>query len=146
MSTQNTSAAPPITLMALITKKKELTWDEFSEYWRISHARLVAPWLEKRGVLKYRQIHLSRDSDAVINGDSAGVLDSEHNTGGVEVFQCDGILELELPSFQTWIDLMKDPYYADVVVHDERKFFDAKKVVMGIGSSVVPVENGKARI
>lgn len=71
-------------------------------------------------------------------------MDKENNTSGVEVFKCDGILELELPSFEVWADMMKDPYYAEVVVHDERKFFDAKQIVMGVGKSVVPVENGKA--
>lgn len=45
-------------LLALITKNTDLTHDEFGRYWRETHAKLVAPWLEKQGVRTYRQVGL----------------------------------------------------------------------------------------
>ncbi|KAI9833613.1 MAG: hypothetical protein M1819_003566 [Sarea resinae] len=138
----------PVVLMALITKKQGLSWDEFSDYWKNRHRQLVSPWLERRGVLKYRQIHLSPTASTLINGpsSSSGALDGSatNPSGGVPILPYDGILELELASYQTWADMLQDPYYTDVVVHDERKFFDATKIVMGLGFGVVGVEGGRA--
>jgi len=44
--------------MALVRRKAGLTHEEYSRHWKEIHAPIVAPWLAKHGILRYRQVAL----------------------------------------------------------------------------------------
>jgi hypothetical protein len=50
----------PWTLIAFITRKPGTSREEFSLHWQKTHAVLVAPWAEKWGIIKYRQVSKTR--------------------------------------------------------------------------------------
>ena len=66
-------------------------------------------------------MHLSPDSRKLLNG-------------GVDIFTCDGITEVVVPSFDVWDAMMEDPYYESVIAPDEKTFVDGKKMVVGVGT------------
>jgi len=43
---------------AYIKRKPGLTQAQFYDYWQNVHARKVAPWAEKHGVLSYKQVNM----------------------------------------------------------------------------------------
>jgi hypothetical protein len=51
---------------------------------------------------------------------------------------------LEVASLEAWAQAVQDPYYVEVIVSDEQKFFQSKKVVVGLGELSVWVDGGKA--
>jgi hypothetical protein len=50
---------------------------------------------------------------------------------------------LEVASLEAWAQAVQDPYYVEVIVPDEQKFFQGKKIVMGLGELFRWVEGGK---
>ena len=46
---------------------------------------------------------------------------------------------LEVALLEAWT---QDPYYVEVIVPDEQKFFQGKKIVMGLGELFGWVEGG----
>jgi hypothetical protein len=54
----------PWTLIAFITRKPGISREEFSLHWQNTHAVLVAPWAEKWGITKYRQVSDNDHADS----------------------------------------------------------------------------------
>ncbi|KAI1618325.1 EthD domain-containing protein [Exophiala viscosa] len=123
MSTQDDkTSSGPVTILALVTRKQSLTTQEFHKYWIDKHGPLVGPFLSKMGALTYRQFHVDPATTSV---------------------PYDGIVQLELPSMETWAKLSSDPFYKEVVMPDETKFFETDKVVLVTGRNYSVVENGQ---
>lgn len=51
---------------------------------------------------------------------------------------------LEVAPLEAWAQAVQDPYYVEVIVPDEQKFFQSKKIVMGLDELSGWVEGGKA--
>lgn len=51
---------------------------------------------------------------------------------------------LEVASLEAWAQAVQDPYYVEVIVPDGQKFFQSKKIVMGLDELSGWVEEGKA--
>jgi len=61
--------------------------------------------------------------------------------GSDNFIKYDGVVMLEVALLEAWA---QDPYYVEVIVPDEQKFFQGKKIVMGLGELFGWVEGGKA--
>ena len=51
-----TSVPQVIRVICYLSKRAELSDEEFYNYWENKHAPLVAPWLVKHGVVGYEQV------------------------------------------------------------------------------------------
>ncbi|KAF2499722.1 hypothetical protein BU16DRAFT_579223 [Lophium mytilinum] len=122
-------------LIAFITRLPSLTHEEYCTYWREKHAPLVTPWFPKHGITDYRQIHLNPATSSILS------------LPGENTIQYDGILQLQVPSLEAWAEAVKDPFYTDVIVPDEQRFFVGKKMVIGVAAEIfVGMEGGKPLI
>ncbi|OAL33406.1 hypothetical protein AYO20_07262 [Fonsecaea nubica] len=137
----------PVTIMALVRRKASMTPEEYSRHWREVHAPIVSPWLAKHGVLKYRQVHISPDSNKIMNGNAHG---GNAHGGTLKVIDkdlgFDGILEVQVPSWESFRKALEDPYYVEVVRPDEQNFFDEKQMVWSLGSEYIGVDGGKVLV
>ncbi|OAG35263.1 hypothetical protein AYO21_10534 [Fonsecaea monophora] len=112
----------PITMLAFVTRNENLSVEEFQKHWIEKHGPLVGGFLSSKGVLSYRQFH----------------IDQSNNPLGY-----DGVVQLQIPSLETWAKISSDKYYQDVVVPDEQRFFQAAKMVILTGKNYSVVEGGQ---
>ncbi|OCK83541.1 hypothetical protein K432DRAFT_401918 [Lepidopterella palustris CBS 459.81] len=131
---ETTSAG--VWLLAFITRREDLTHAEFAKYWKENHAKLVAPWLAKQGIITYRQFHIDPTTASQLG------LDPSSDS----IIKYDGVVQLQVESIEAWGKAVQDPYYMDVIVPDEQRFLQRKKIVMGIGELFGWVEGGKSLV
>jgi hypothetical protein len=60
-----------------------------------------------------------------------------------DIIPYDGIVEIVAPSPEIYAQALKDPYYTDVLMKDEAKFFVQKAIIVGTGGGNLVVDNGK---
>ncbi|OQU99376.1 EthD domain-containing protein [Cladophialophora immunda] len=109
-------------MLAFVTRSEHLSVEEFQKHWVENHGPLVGKFLSSMGVLSYRQFH----------------IDQRNNPLGY-----DGIVQLEIPSLETWGKISSDKYYQEVIVPDEQKFFQSAKMVILTGQNYSVVEGGQ---
>ncbi len=107
-----------------LRKRADLTWDEFSNYWRDTHAQLVKARAELLGIHRYVQVRTLQQREMMARL-------QERNGGAPEAF--DGIAEL-------WFDLeanrARTPEAAAAareLLEDERNFIDLPNSPMWYG-------------
>ncbi|MGE0599082.1 MAG: EthD domain-containing protein [Dehalococcoidia bacterium] len=104
-----------IKLTYCLRRKPGLTWDEFSEYWRTTHAPLVKERAEVLGIKRYVQVRTLQDR-------SLHARLQARNGGSPEPF--DGIAELWYESLGTGIRNEAASQAARELLDDERNFID----------------------
>ncbi|MFC0306110.1 EthD domain-containing protein [Rhizorhabdus histidinilytica] len=109
-----------ITMIVFVTRKTDLSYDEFSDYWLNRHAPLVKSVPEfMRHVRKYVQHHRAPGGEAVAPfGDSPDY---------------DGVGEIWFDSREAMKAAFEEPRYLEVIRPDEKKFFDASRCLSFIG-------------
>ena len=120
-----------IKLTYCLRRRPDLSWDEFSRYWREVHAPLVRDRAEQLGIRRYVQVRTL---------DERAVHDSfrQRNDGGPEPF--DGIAELwfdDLASFSRQDAERRRA--ARELLEDERRFIDLARSPMWLGEEDVVV-------
>jgi hypothetical protein len=50
---------------------------------------------------------------------------------------------LEVASLEAWAQAVQGPYYVEVIVLDEQKFFQGKKIAIGLGGLFGWMEGGR---
>jgi len=125
---------PTTTILVYIRRKPGLTSEQFYDHWETVHARIVAPWAEKNGLLGYRQIHLA----GTLPPTNTATQQSPHSTS-TNTLHFDGIATFEVPADVQFADAFKDPYYTAVIEPDEARFIDKE----GQGSGVLATFEGK---
>ena len=104
-----------IKLTYCLRRKPGMSWDEFSEYWRTTHAPLVKERAEVLGIKRYVQVRTLQDRSL------HGRLQSR-NGGSPEPF--DGIAELWYDSLGAGIRNEAASQAARDLLEDERNFID----------------------
>jgi len=61
-----------------------------------------------------------------------------------KLYHFDGIVEVQVPTWETYTKALEDPYYVEVVRPDEQKFFDEKQLAFSLGFDYLGVEGGQA--
>jgi hypothetical protein len=53
----STSEQDCIQILTYIRRRRNLTSEQFYDYWENVHAPKVIPWAEKHGIIRYQQVH-----------------------------------------------------------------------------------------
>ncbi|KIW15122.1 hypothetical protein PV08_07909 [Exophiala spinifera] len=118
-------------LRILVSKRDEITEDEFHRYWSEEHPRV---WLNieivKRKVVTYSQFHVDKKSTAVLTD------------FGVQVGSWDGLVTIAAETFQDLLSVFGDEEYLRVVVPDEEKFLKRSTAIMMVGEEKPKKMNG----
>jgi hypothetical protein len=56
----STAAGDHFEILMYIRRKPGTSREEFYKHWQLKHARLIAPWAEKHGVVSYTQVRPPR--------------------------------------------------------------------------------------
>jgi len=136
--------------IAYLRRKPGLTKAQFYDHWQNIHAKKVAPWAEKHGIISYKQVHTS---GTIIPNFGTEASDDDPITTGdlIQPVKFDGIAMFELPAPDTLVNALKDSYYAEVIEPDEHKILDKEGLGGGIvakfdGKVVTAVDGGKALV
>ncbi|KAH7391129.1 EthD domain-containing protein [Phaeosphaeria sp. MPI-PUGE-AT-0046c] len=127
-----------VQIVTYIRRKRNLSPAQFYDHWENDHALKVAPWIEKHGIRRYQQIHVSGSMVPVPASNSAP---NAVSTGALPItpIEFDGIALFLASSLQQFTDAFKDPYYIEIIEPDEREFLDKT----GPGSGVVASFQGR---
>jgi hypothetical protein len=52
----STAVGDHIEVLMYVRRKPGMSREDFYKHWQGTHARLVAPWAEKHGVVSYKQV------------------------------------------------------------------------------------------
>lgn len=121
-----------IKLTYCLRRRDDLTWDEFSDYWRDTHAPLVADRAEVLGIRRYVQVRTLQEREL-----HAGM--QQRNDGSPEPF--DGIAELWFDSLASFTETAdEDAREASrELLEDERNFIDLTRSPIWLGDEFVVV-------
>jgi uncharacterized protein (TIGR02118 family) len=112
-----------VKFIASMRRKPGMRADEFHRYWRDVHAPLVQTVPEFFGhIRKYVQCH--------------AVAPAGGKSGGFEVADYDGVVELWFDSVEDVEKAFTAPRYLEVIRPDERKFIDLASVKVVIAEEV----------
>lgn len=121
-----------IKLTFCLRRRPDLTWEEFSRYWRDVHAPLVAARAEVLGIRRYQQVR-TLDQPALHEAYRA------RNGGAPEPF--DGIAEIWFDSMES-LQRARTPEATQAgrdLLADERNFIDLPNSPMWLGEEWVVV-------
>ncbi len=113
-----------IKLTYCLRRKPGMSWEEFSDYWRMIHAPLVKERAEILGIKRYVQVRTLQDREL------HGRLQAR-NGGSPEPF--DGIAELWYESLVPGSRREEAAQAAQELLEDERNFIDLAKSPMWYG-------------
>jgi uncharacterized protein (TIGR02118 family) len=107
-----------IKVSVFLTRRPDLTHEQFSQYWEKKHAPLVMSLdVFKAHVRRYNQLHS---------------LDNVPETFPVVPY--DGVAELWLDDLSSIMTISGHQDYASIVEKDEENFLDRSKTVMFVSS------------
>ncbi len=130
-----------ICLVACITRRSDLTEEQFLEHWRHKHAPLIVPWAIKYGIITYSQVcqknpvfweRVSNPSWNIKIWQWSQIHTPKHvrsqfqslSAIAVDTLEFDGVAEWRFPSLEMYLKAFSDPYYTDVIEPDEHNFLD----------------------
>jgi uncharacterized protein (TIGR02118 family) len=120
-----------IKLTYCLRRRADLTWDEFSRYWREVHAPLVAARAEILGIRRYVQVRTAPVPEVHASY-------QQRNGGSPEPF--DGIAELWFDSLEVLAGRGDAARQASAeLLADERNFIDLTRSPMWFGTEDVVV-------
>ena len=121
-----------ISMVVFVTRKAELSYEEFSDYWLNRHAPLVKSVPEfMRHVRRYVQHHRA----------PAGENDRPFG----QAPEYDGVGELWFDNREAMQAAFEEPRYIEIIRPDEQKFFDAARCLSFIGEEHVMVDGSPLR-
>lgn len=122
-----------IKLTYCLRRLPELSWDEFSAYWRDTHAPLVAARAEVLGIRRYVQLRTLQQAEL-----HAGF--QVRNGGSPEPF--DGVAELWFDSLESFLQPPTDEARdaSAELLADERNFLDLPNSPIWLGEELVVVD------
>ncbi|KAF2106846.1 EthD domain-containing protein [Lophiotrema nucula] len=132
------SKSDGIQVLTYIRRNPALTREQFYEHWEKVHGPKVIPWIEKHGLKRYQQIHVSGGIVPSAATSSAPNASSQQELPK-EPVEFDGIAMFTTPALKQWTKAFEDPYFLDVIRPDEVTMIDTK----GIGGGIVASFNGK---
>jgi uncharacterized protein (TIGR02118 family) len=107
-----------IKVSVFLTRRRDLTHEQFSQYWKEKHAPLVMSLdVFKAHVRHYTQQHSLNNVPE-----------------GFPVVPYDGVAELWLDDLSSVMTISGHPDYASIVEKDEGNFLDRTKTVMFVSS------------
>ncbi|KAF7373863.1 Dimeric alpha+beta barrel [Mycena sanguinolenta] len=113
-----------IKLTIFIKKRDDISFEEFSKYWRETHGKLfVSCGLAAKYTIKYAQYHVLHDPEVV------GKL----KKAGFQTLEYDGIGEFWFESLEKMEELFVDETTVKVMEPDELKFTRREEWKMMIG-------------
>lgn len=119
-----------IKLTYCLRRKPGMTWEEFSDYWRNTHAPLVKARAEVLGIKRYQQVRTVQDAGL------HGRL-QQRNDGSPEPY--DGIAELWYDPAERTARGAEASRAAQELLDDERNFIDLPNSPMWYGEEWVVV-------
>lgn len=119
-----------IKLTYCLRRKPGMTWEEFSDYWRNTHAPLVKARAEVLGIKRYQQVRTVQDAGL------HGRL-QQRNDGSPEPY--DGIAELWYDPAERTARGAEASRAAQKLLDDERNFIDLPNSPMWYGEEWVVV-------
>jgi uncharacterized protein (TIGR02118 family) len=121
-----------IKLTYCLRRLPELSWDEFSRYWREVHAPLVAERAEVLGIRRYVQLRTLQIPEL-------NAAFQARNDGSPEPF--DGVAELWIDSLEAFLQPPTDAatQASAELLADERNFIDLSRSPMWLGEELVVV-------
>jgi len=128
----------PITVVAYLKRRSDLTPEQFWDHFKNVRAPLVAPWAAKHGFLSYSVLQIPRSS--------AGLAST---TAGIGVIDCDLVAYHIIPSYEALAASLADPYFINVLQPDERNLYDENRQGMTAvtgGLALKIVEGGEIKI
>ena len=118
-----------IELTYCLRRRSDLTWEQFSDYWREVHAPLVAERADTLGIRRYLQVRTMQDRP-LIEGMRA------RNGASPEPF--DGVAELWFDSIESFSAVTPEGRQAAAeLLADERNFIDLERWLIWLGSEPV---------
>ncbi|RDB30769.1 putative decarboxylase tpcK [Hypsizygus marmoreus] len=117
----------PIVLMGYVKRLPSLTPEEFYKYWETVHAPLVVPWVLKHGITDYRQVHTPQSLRSALTPSA---------------MEYDGYGQLTAQSLEDIQAALQDPYYAEVIEPDERRFIDKSAAMVTAAGHQVDILKG----
>ncbi|MCJ1353246.1 MAG: hypothetical protein MMC33_003231 [Icmadophila ericetorum] len=132
-----TSVPQVIRVICYLSKRAELSDEEFYNYWENKHAPLVAPWLVKHGVVGYEQVHTTPYQRNIYENLLVPPLEAPP----FPTMPYSGWAIMDFKSVETMRNAFLDPYYASTIGPDEDRFLDKSAgklgVTMGIAKKMV---------
>lgn len=131
----STATGDHIELITYLRRKPGLTRAQFNTHWQSVHAKKIAPWAEKHGVISYKQIHTHGTIIPNNTGAPLTSTDADPITANdlIQPVKFDGIAVYEITSLQAFESAMGDEYYKTTIANDEKVFMDTE----GLGGGVV---------
>ncbi|KAJ6561755.1 hypothetical protein B0H19DRAFT_1259404 [Mycena capillaripes] len=106
-----------IRIICLLTRLPHVSFEEFDRHWGQIHGPLIeALPAVKSGLVKYKQFHISPETNAVLAAK------------GVPVMTYDGIVEWEAEKVEDIFELWGSEELVKTVLPDEKKFFERSSV------------------
>ncbi|KAG5338202.1 hypothetical protein E4T56_gene16750 [Termitomyces sp. T112] len=114
-----------VRILFLLKRKEGMTREQFSNYWRVTHAELfLSLSIVKTNILGYEQVH--KDS-------------LETGAMGFTVSDWDGVIVLDAESYDKIFEVFGSEEYQRVVKPDEANFLDREKCQLLPGGIVTVI-------
>ncbi|OBS23308.1 hypothetical protein FPOA_03857 [Fusarium poae] len=113
--------------------KKDITPEQFSEYWAHNHTKTAGDFHLRHGIYKYSQYHSTPQ-----------YRDLVRVPGAAPVLEFDGAAEFWVQNMETFAAMGADPFYRDVIQADELNFIDMESMRLIVGVDYIVVENQNA--
>ena len=124
-----------IKLTFCLRRRADMTLEDFQQYWRTTHATLVAERAETLGIRRYVQLHTS---------DLPGVHTSLQRRNGGAPQPYDGVAELWFDSLDDFLGGGPETLQASAeLLADEQNFIDLANSPMWLGEENVVVGQGR---
>lgn len=115
---------PVVKIIFCLNRRPELSFEEFSNHWRDTHAPLVRKTAAEFGVVEYHQLRPSSET-------MSGALAEFRGAPGLY----DGVAEVTFESLEAMTAALKDPSLRGAARHiigDEAKFIDFSRSPIGL--------------
>ncbi|KAJ7213425.1 hypothetical protein GGX14DRAFT_445108 [Mycena pura] len=106
-----------IRLIAMMNRLPHVTFEQFDKHWCEVHRSIIESLpAVKSGVVKYKQFHISRETNAVLAAN------------GSTVMPYDGIVEWEAEKLEDILELFASEELIKEALPDEKNFFERSSV------------------